>query len=258
MQRHHGTSAAVCAAFLCVSFYFAPFVRCDEGASSLYVSPEAFRHHIPVGVVLVDVRPSRDFDAAHIPGSQNVPLFALKAKSFLKSKKTVILNNGFPATPLEDECLLLRIRGWNIFVLEGGLRRWEKSGLPLEGTPSSPLDLLSPADYAGESGSGRWRPLEAGGDEDAFQERLDQEARRPSDGTPLLVINETGDYTKVRPMLERKKPSHDVLYLSGGRAALRVFERSRAAMENPGQARAGGRDMESGCGSAVNGGSPCH
>ena len=51
------------------------------------------------------------FTEAHIPGSINMPLYAVKTKTFLKSVPVVLVNEGFRYAELESECRRLAERG---------------------------------------------------------------------------------------------------------------------------------------------------
>ena len=46
-------------------------------------------------IVLVDIRRRVEFEKFRIPGSINIPLFAIKTKAFLKSKSLVIVDEGY-------------------------------------------------------------------------------------------------------------------------------------------------------------------
>ena len=46
-------------------------------------------------IILVDVRSREAFERFRVPGSINLPLFALKTKAFLKSKPLVLINDGW-------------------------------------------------------------------------------------------------------------------------------------------------------------------
>lgn len=106
------------------------------------------RHYVPVkdflkGLsvkheeIIVDIRPQKDFETVHIPDSLNIPLFALKTKSFLKDKNVFLINKGYDYEALEDECTNLIKNGYNIMIILGGLNSWKDEGGSLEGSPSA-------------------------------------------------------------------------------------------------------------------------
>lgn len=99
------------------------------------------RQKASVGVTLVDVRDQRAFQQCRIPGSINVPLYALKTKKFLVSTFVVLTNEGFPCTRLAEQCRQLRASGYMVWILEGGLNAWSEAGAPLEGEQPAQNDL---------------------------------------------------------------------------------------------------------------------
>ena len=103
--------------------------------SSFAISPDAvfYRLKQKQKITLVDVRNPEDFARLHIPGSLNIPLYAVKAKVFLKSFPIVLVNAGFHYTPLEAECRKLKDMGFKVLILDGGLPAWKRKGSPLLG-----------------------------------------------------------------------------------------------------------------------------
>lgn len=45
--------------------------------------------------MLVDIRPTAAFEKLRIPGSLNVPIFAIKTKPFLKKQDLVLVDEGY-------------------------------------------------------------------------------------------------------------------------------------------------------------------
>jgi len=84
-------------------------------------------------ITLVDVRNPEDFARLHIPGSLNIPLYAVKTKFFLKSFIIVLINEGFNYSPLESECRQLKDLGFKAFILDGGLPAWKRKANRLAG-----------------------------------------------------------------------------------------------------------------------------
>lgn len=78
-------------------------------------------------ITLVDVRSAADFERLKIPGSINVPLFAVKTKPFLKSNPLVLVNEGYGYSPLEMECRRLKKAGYKVSILDGGLPAWRRA-----------------------------------------------------------------------------------------------------------------------------------
>lgn len=86
------------------------------------------------GVKLIDVRTPAEFEAAHIPGSFNVPLDRLaEHREELKSHPTgpavLVCRSGTGARQAEQ--LLREVDLPALHVLEGGVSAWEQAGLPI-------------------------------------------------------------------------------------------------------------------------------
>ena len=103
--------------------------------SSFAISPDAVLYKLKQKqkITFVDVRNPEDFARLHIPGSLNIPLYAVKTKVFLKSFPIVLVNAGFHYTPLEAKCRKLKDIGFKVFILDGGLPAWKRKGSPLVG-----------------------------------------------------------------------------------------------------------------------------
>lgn len=98
-------------------------------------SEKALREFRLNKILLIDVRSQEAYDKLHIPGSLNIPLFAVKTKPFLKTRPIILVNEGFSITPLETECRSLQAKGFHATVLAGGLIAWNAQKAPLEGDP---------------------------------------------------------------------------------------------------------------------------
>jgi len=98
-------------------------------------------------VYLIDVRGLAAFQKFRIPGSINMPLFAIKTKGFLKAKPLVLVNEGYTRTALERECEHLRRLGFRAWILHGGLNCWREKGAPFKGDvfAQAKLNRVSPA-----------------------------------------------------------------------------------------------------------------
>ena len=85
-------------------------------------------------IVLVDVRNREEFEKFRISGSINIPLFAIKTKTFLKRKPLVLINEGYHYSPLERECKRLKDFGFTAaWILNGGLNAWREKGATVNG-----------------------------------------------------------------------------------------------------------------------------
>ncbi len=95
-------------------------------------------------VTVLDVRPSEEFDAGHLPRAISVPLADLEArlKEFPKNREIVAYCRG-PYCVLAIEAVArLRKRGFRAVRLDLGVVDWKALGLPIEAgtTPSGDSD----------------------------------------------------------------------------------------------------------------------
>lgn len=85
-------------------------------------------------VTVLDVRPSEEYQAGHLPGAINVPLDELEGHlNDLPANREVVAYCRGPHCILSFEAVeLLRKRGINARRLDGGLPEWRQEGLPVE------------------------------------------------------------------------------------------------------------------------------
>jgi rhodanese-related sulfurtransferase len=113
-------------------------------------------------LLLVDIRPPAAFAKLRIPGSLNVPIFAIKAKTFLKKYELVLVDDGYRYAQIEEECRYLRRAGFRLRILDGGLATWSRKGGALEGDEFArkALNRLSPLNFFSEKDYGNWIVLD--------------------------------------------------------------------------------------------------
>ncbi|MFZ5475897.1 MAG: ArsR/SmtB family transcription factor [Myxococcota bacterium] len=85
-------------------------------------------------VVVIDVRPPEEFDAAHVAGARSVPMEALDAiAGELPRDVPVVAYCRGPYCVLADEAVArLRAQGVEALRMEGGLPEWRAAGHPVE------------------------------------------------------------------------------------------------------------------------------
>lgn len=85
-------------------------------------------------IVVLDVRPSSEFEAGHIPGAQSVPLSELeKALAKIpKSKEIVAYCRGAYCGLSERAVALLKSKGYRASRIHDGVVDWKQAGLPVE------------------------------------------------------------------------------------------------------------------------------
>lgn len=85
-------------------------------------------------VTVLDVRPSEEYAAGHLPGAINVPVG--KLEGFLtklpKRKEVVAYCRGPYCLMSFDAVEVLRKRGWKARRLQDGFPEWRAAGLPVE------------------------------------------------------------------------------------------------------------------------------
>lgn len=99
------------------------------------VSREELMRRMRSGTVtLIDVRPSEEFAAGHIPGAVNIPLndLARRLRELPKKQQVVAYCRG-PFCLMSFEAVdMLRRRGLKARRLEDGYPEWRLAGLPVE------------------------------------------------------------------------------------------------------------------------------
>jgi rhodanese-related sulfurtransferase/DNA-binding transcriptional ArsR family regulator len=85
-------------------------------------------------VTVLDVRPSEEFAAGHLPGAINIPIHELEKRlgELPKRKEVVAYCRGPYCLMSYDAVHLLRTRGLKARRLENGLPEWRLAGLPIE------------------------------------------------------------------------------------------------------------------------------
>jgi len=85
-------------------------------------------------VTLLDVRPSEEFEAGHIPGAVSVPLAELEARlAELPHDRDVVAYCRGPYCVLAVQAVeALRARGFRAIRMEEGIPDWRARGLPVE------------------------------------------------------------------------------------------------------------------------------
>jgi rhodanese-related sulfurtransferase len=84
-------------------------------------------------VVVLDVRPTPEFEAGHIPGARSVPVEELRQylRALPKDAKVVAYCRGPYCVYADDAVRLLRRRGYRARRLEDGFPEWKRAGLPV-------------------------------------------------------------------------------------------------------------------------------
>ena len=85
-------------------------------------------------VILLDVRPSEEYNAAHLPHARSMPVAELEARlSELPPEKEIIAYCRGPYCVFADEAIaFLQTNGYRARRLEHGIADWHALGLPIE------------------------------------------------------------------------------------------------------------------------------
>lgn len=197
--------------------------------------------------LLIDIRPAEQFAKLRIPGSLNMPLFAIKTKPFLKRNALIILDEGYRYLPIAEECALLRKAGFRVWILNGGLYVWSRSGMPLQGEDRARqrLNRVPPVHFFQERDLGDWIVLDVSegrppGSHALFSSSLSLPYKKDDTrflceyekllkgrhfpGVPrILMVDERGQsYDRLERLIQATS-FKDVFFLEGGRAAYRKF-----------------------------------
>ncbi|ANB02073.1 metalloregulator ArsR/SmtB family transcription factor [Ectothiorhodospira sp. BSL-9] len=95
-------------------------------------------------VVVIDVRPPEEFEAAHLPFARSLPLAEIEARlAELPLDREIVAYCRGPFCVLSDEAVaLLRRLGYRAHKLSDGVSEWQAAGLPLESR-----DAISPTEH---------------------------------------------------------------------------------------------------------------
>ena len=206
-------------------------------------------------LVLVDVRDSESFNQFRIPGSINIPLFAVKTKSFFKGRQVVLVNEGHGYSPLEQECEILRSLQFNAWILNGGLSYWKEMRGSLEGDifAQEALNRVHSRDFFAEKEFDNWIVVSTDetGSEEAetlfrrvlyvpysadnalFTATLDRAVRgfRNAPFRSILITNDSGNSYEEMEHAISGAGIRNVLFLEGGTLGYRAFVEQQAAIQ---------------------------
>ena len=89
--------------------------------------------------LIIDVRPSSDFQAAHIPGAINLTKSAILKAHLSKTKPLVLYCDSANCMASDAAAQTLASAGYtNVSVLVGGIAAWEAKSYPVVAAPATP------------------------------------------------------------------------------------------------------------------------
>ena len=214
-------------------------------------------------LVIVDVRNAKEFEKFRIPSSVNIPLFALKTKTFLKSKPLVLVNEGHTYKQLREQCAILSEAGFNVSILDGGLYQWRRKGGPLEGDVFAQRELseISPQTFFAGKGYENWMVVDVSGSgktesdlknlprtyiafsngSKEFISKLKSATKNHSEKefASVIICDEKGEiYEEIERQLQIAGVQN-VLYLKGGLEGYKTFEKQQISMRQEKKVRTG-------------------
>jgi rhodanese-related sulfurtransferase len=89
-------------------------------------------------VLVLDVRPTPEYDAGHIAGARSVPIDELdrRLRSLPDDRQIVAYCRGPYCVYADEAVRVLREHGFPAARLEDGYPEWRRAGLPVEHRPS--------------------------------------------------------------------------------------------------------------------------
>lgn len=203
--------------------------------------------------LLVDVRKKSDFEKLSIPGSINIPLFAVKTKTFLKSKSLVLVDEGYHYRKLERECENLRKLGFKVWHLNGGLYLWSRNGGSLKGDVFAGKDLnrIPAPTFLEEKDYAHWVVIDISPADDSdnpplfpgavslpysngskrflrrFKEALATFGQNPS-LTVIIVDENEEQYDRIERLLE--EADYSIFFLKGGLEGYQQFSKQQTVI----------------------------
>ncbi len=226
--------------------------KTDDATDVAAFEPDLFAHPEQIlkkmqkgdsGIQLVDVRPEGVFAEVRIPGSFNIPLFALKTKAFLKSKQVVVAGDGRSCEELQRACRELRALGFDANILFGGINHWRQAGGLVQGDyfKMEELKFVSPETFYANRFCGKWIVVDATSadstvsvpwesypavsrvefapDSESFSKQLATAAKQqPSGFVTVLAVTDSGQTDKTLEDAVRSGSAgfRHIVYLKGG------------------------------------------
>lgn len=91
-------------------------------------------------IILIDVRPDLEFQAAHIPGALSMPVTDLSGRlgALSKQQEIVAYCRGPYCVMAYKAMEILRPEGYHARRLDGGFTEWRRAGLPVMAETSAP------------------------------------------------------------------------------------------------------------------------
>jgi rhodanese-related sulfurtransferase len=152
-------------------------------------------------LVIVDSRPAAEFRQVRIPGSINLPLRSLRARTYLKSRRLLLVDRGSLGAELEAGCRELRSAGFtSVGIIEGGLNAWAQTMGDLEGDRAarSALNLIPARVFARAARPRDWLVLDVSAGSPDLAQLFPGAVHVPLRGDPAAFRRELGAAIRTR------------------------------------------------------------
>ena len=118
---------------------------------------------------VVDIRPGDQYASWHVPGSLNIPEYAVKTKTYLKSEQLVLVDDGLSHLALVSACKSLLATGFkDVSIVEGGVQRWRQLIRKKRGRQvGDRMQLITPKQYLTVMNEYKWLVITLGVDSTA-------------------------------------------------------------------------------------------
>jgi rhodanese-related sulfurtransferase len=106
---------------------------CDRSQLTLMTLEEVYEGLVAERIFLLDVRPSEEYQAGHLPQAHSIPLAELEVRlAELPQDREIVAYCRGPYCVFADEALvLLHAHGYTARRLEEGVLEWQQQGLPI-------------------------------------------------------------------------------------------------------------------------------
>jgi rhodanese-related sulfurtransferase len=105
----------------------------EDPSPQISLAPQRVAAMLERGQVqVIDVRAAFEWEVGHVAGARHVELDQVQAQAETIDKQTPVVFQCRGGSRSEMVAAAFRQSGWDAYNMDGGLRAWEQSELPLE------------------------------------------------------------------------------------------------------------------------------